>query len=119
MKKLKNRINTKKKIWKTYQKLLQNTSGITIFNHDLEHTTPWFIDVVVSNRSDLMKHLKSNDIGTRVMYPPIHSQKCYDIKGEYPVSQNIGHNGLWLPSHVKLENSDINFICKTINDFYL
>jgi perosamine synthetase len=91
---------------------------IKFFNQDISTTTPWFIDILVEDRLKLMKHLEINSIGTRVMYPPIHSQNAYMKKGEHPVSEMIGKKGLWLPSSSQLKNSQIDYICDTINNFY-
>ena len=53
------------------------------------------------------------------MYPPINSQKAYKISGDYPVSNFIGNNGLWLPSSSKLKDKQIDYICEKIKLFYL
>ena len=63
--------------------------------------------------------LKANNIGTRDMYPPISSQKAVMQSGEYPVSEHIGKNGLWLPSASQLSNDQIDFVCTKIKDFYI
>ena len=118
MKKLPWRVERKKEILTLYKNKLQNISQINFFDQDLEHTTPWFIDVLAENRDNLIVHLKSCNIGSRVMYPPITQQKCYDLSGNYPVSEKIGHNGLWLPSAGQLTNDDIDRICSAITVFY-
>jgi perosamine synthetase len=118
MTKLEDRIKRKKHIYNMYQNLLHNCTGISLFNHDLKYTTPWFIDCIAKKRNDLQKHLDSKSIGTRRMYSPINSQKAYNILGSFPVSENIGKNGLWLPSHPQLENNEIEYICREIISFY-
>ena len=118
MKKLGQRVERKKEIWARYKENLKNLSQIIFFQQDILNTTPWFIDVLVEDRHELMNHLKDNDIGSRVMYPPIHSQKVYMQNGKYPVSEMIGEKGLWLPSSSQLRDSQIDLICNTISDFY-
>ena len=76
-------------------------------------------DVRVENREALMAWLKNNNIGSRIMYPPINKQEAYNIEGEYEVSNQIGESGLWLPSSSKLTNEQIDYICKKIQEFYL
>jgi len=83
------------------------------------NTTPWFIDSLAENREALIDFLKNNGIGTRVMYPPINKQLAYNLKGNHPVSNHIGDNGLWLPSATQLSNEDILNICAKIKEFYL
>ena len=56
MKKLPARIPRKKDIWRRYANGLSGVAGITLFDHDLEHTAPWFIDCVAENRAGLIAH---------------------------------------------------------------
>jgi len=118
MKKLKWRVNRKKEILVRYKKNLANLDNLSFFNQDLEHTTPWFIDVMVKNRDDLIEYLKARNIGSRAMYPPIHQQLAYNLSGDFPISSKVGKNGLWLPSEVQLEDTKIDYICNAIIDFY-
>ena len=118
MKKLPYRIKRKKEIWQRYNNNLDSLNEIKLFNHDLECTSPWFIDCIANNREKLADHLKSAGIGTRVMYPPINMQKAYNAQGEYPVSNAIGQTGLWLPSMTQIEDRQIDYITTTIRNFY-
>jgi perosamine synthetase len=92
---------------------------VEFFDQDLKNTTPWFIDVKVKNREELMIYLKQNKIGSRIMYPPINKQQAYNVKGEHIVSNEIGVKGLWLPSSSKLTNEQIDYVCEKIKEFYL
>ena len=118
MKKLPWRVERKKEILQQYRESLKEVKQIGFFIQDLEHTTPWFIDVLAENRNDLQIWLKDKGIGTRVMYPPINKQVAYNVPGEHPVSDTIGVKGLWLPSASQLTDKDINYITKAIIDFY-
>jgi len=118
MKKLQWRVNRKKEILNQYQMNLNNTKQVKFFDQDLEYTTPWFIDVLVENRKELIEYLKNNNIGSRVMYSPINMQKSYNIEGDYPISNIIGEKGLWLPSASQLSDEDITLICDQIIAFY-
>ena len=119
MKKLQWRVDRKKEILKLYKKLLNGGKQVRFFEQDLENTTPWFIDALIDNRENLQAFLKENDIGTRIMYPPINKQKAYNYPGEFPVSNLVGQKGLWLPSAAQLNDEQINFICRCIQNFYL
>jgi perosamine synthetase len=112
------RINRMKEIYKRYKKNLSLTSEVSFFDQDLVNTTPWFIDVKAEKREDLISYLKSKNIGSRRMYPPINKQKAYNIIGNHSVSNEIGVSGLWLPSSSKLTNEQIDYICDIINKFY-
>ena len=118
MKKLPWRVDRKKQILKLYQELLKEVSQIQFFKQELTFTTPWFIDCLVEDRENLIEHLKEQNIGSRVMYPPINKQKAYSMSGEYPISDLIGKKGLWLPSSGQLTNEEIHHICSVISIFY-
>jgi len=118
MRDLPRRIERKKDIWRLYSYLLRNVEQIKLFKHNLEFCSPWFIDSLVENREGLINFLKENLIGSRVMYPPINSQLAYNQKGNYPVSEFVGNNGLWLPSMVQITDDQIHTICNTITKFY-
>jgi len=112
------RINRMKEIYYRYKENISNINEIQFFNQDLKNTTPWFIDVKATKRGDLMAFLKINNIGSRIMYPPINKQKAYNLEGEHLVSNEIGEKGLWLPSSSKLTNKQIDYVCDKIKEFY-
>jgi len=118
MKKLPARLLRKKRIWQLYKEKLENVEQIRLFDHNLDHTTPWFIDSVVDDREGLVDHLKNHQIGTRLMYPPINEQVAYQVLGHHPVSKRIGSNGLWLPSMIQISDKQIDYITDTITKFY-
>jgi len=119
LKKLNYRIKRKKEIYKQYREKLKDIENVQLFYQDCEHTTPWFIDAVVDQRDELSQYLKANDIGTRLMYPPINTQPAYAVGGNYPVSEIIGSKGLWLPSSNQITKDQIDFVCSTIRNFYI
>ena len=118
MKKLPWRVDRKKAIMRRYRSNLAGVKAVTFFEQDLETTTPWFIDTWCERRDALQAHLRDNGIGTRVMYPPINEQKAYARPGHYPVSQQVGRHGLWLPSSSRLADEQIDTVCQFIGDFY-
>jgi len=122
MKKLDWRVKRKKEIYSLYKELLEDIEEVKFFNQNLSCTTPWFIDVMVEKREKLQVFLKNNNIGTRIMYPPINKQKAYkehtQNKEEFPVSNMVGKNGLWLPSFTQITNKEIEYVCKKIKEFY-
>lgn len=118
MKKLPARVERKKEIWLRYATNLEGLAEVRLFDHDLKRTTPWFIDALVEQREALIDYLKSANIGTRVMYPPINMQKAYQVSGDHPTSQRVGMHGLWLPSAIQLTDEEIDRICAAIREFY-
>ena len=118
MGKLNWRVKRMKEIYATYKENLSSINELKFFQQDLTNTTPWFIDCIVEERKELMSYLNLKGIGTRVMYPPLNTQKAYNLKGYFPVTEMIGEKGLWLPSSSKLTNDQINYITKNIKSFY-
>lgn len=118
MKKLPERVERKKEIWRRFEAGLKGIEQIKLFKHDLDSTSPWFIDSIVEDRDGLQSYLKSVGVGTRVMYPPINKQAAYNSHGEHQVSNWVGSQGLWLPSAVQLNDADIDRICGEIRKFY-
>lgn len=118
MKKLQKRVERKKAIWRKYKSGLSSIQQVELFDHNLEFTTPWFIDLLVEDRDKLAAYLKDRNIGSRVMYPPINEQKAYNETGSYPVSERVGAKGIWLPSQVQLKDEEIDYICRTMATFY-
>ena len=112
------RINRMKEIYARYKNNLSNIEEIQFFEQDLQNTTPWFIDVKAFKRDELMAFLRLNNVGSRIMYPPINKQQAYNVDGEHVVSNEIGVFGLWLPSSSKLTDEQIDFTCDKIIDFY-
>jgi len=112
------RVNRMKEIYARYKNNLSNIEEIQFFEQDLQYTTPWFIDIKAHKRDDLMTFLKLNNIGSRIMYPPINKQQAYNVEGEHIVSNEIGVSGLWLPSSSKLTDEQIDYIIKKIKEFY-
>ncbi|MSR22667.1 MAG: hypothetical protein EXR92_03850, partial [Gemmatimonadetes bacterium] len=118
MKKLAWRVERKKEIYRLYREGLSRCSQIRLFDQNLEHTTPWFIDSLADDRAGLMRFLKANGVGTRLMYPPINRQEAYQVAGSYPVSELVGEKGLWLPSAAQLTDEQVRTICELIEHYY-
>ncbi len=118
MKKLSKRVKIKKLLFKKYYEQLSDINGIKLFDHNLDLTAPWFIDCKVESRDKLIMYLKEHNIGSRVMYPPLNKQKAYDEEDDHVVSNNVGKDGLWLPSYAQLTDNEISHVTSTIRDFY-
>lgn len=118
MNKLGWRIKRKKEMYKRYKDCLKEVSQVQFIKTNLEQTSPWFIDIIVRDPIALSKYLKTNNIGTRVFYPAIHTTKPYLGKEKFPNSLWAATHGLWLPSSTFLSDSDIILICNYIKEFY-
>lgn len=120
MKKLPGRINRIKAIWNIYYERLCGNNNIFMFRSTDKDWIPWFIDIYIECPIKLKEYLKENNIGTRLVYPPIHTQKVYsEYNNEsFPITEKYSSMGLWLPSSTNLTNEQINYVCDKILEFY-
>jgi perosamine synthetase len=125
IKKIKRRLKRKKEIFKLYRKHLRGVKEVEFIDTDLKEVSPWFQDVLVRRRDNLMKYLLKKGIDTRPFYPALHTQGAYKknrsllkMEGTFPLSTKISSKGLWLPSSLTLRDSEIERICKEIKSFY-
>lgn len=124
LKKLERRIEFKKGLADEYMAELAKVNGVEFLplasDFDM-HYVPWFQDVYVDRREELIAFLKSKNIGTRALYPALHTQKIL-ADGEYlrpiPVATKYAARGLWLPSSLSLTIPDVTYVCEQIREFY-
>jgi len=119
MKKLPCRVKRKKQIYRLYQKLLGDVGQVVFPATDFTQVAPWFIDIMVPNPGALSAYLKKQGIGSRAVYPAVHTQAIYrKAKGKFPVALNFAAHGLWLPSSSALSDADIRRICRCMRDYF-
>lgn len=119
MKKLDDRIRRKKRIYLTYSERLKGIRGIEFLPTDLEDTAPWFMDILVWDRSGLQRHLMESGIGSRPFYPATHQQPPYPASdNQFPNADRAADLGLWLPSSPYLEEEELDYICDRIREFF-
>ena len=117
MKKLPWRVQRKKEIYRRYAEQLKGVPEVEMLPTS-EETAPWFVDIYVPAPERLRDYLKTRQIGTRTVYPPISKQKIYPVPGSYPVSVDYCARGLWLPSSSFLTDATIDRICGEIIGFF-
>ena len=113
---IKKRIKKKKDIFKRYFKNLKINKKIKFFEIK-ESETPWSVDIYFKNIKKVKKLLENKNIYTRLVYPPLNSQKIYNNFKNLPVSEYYCKRGLWLPSSLDLKNQEIDHICKLLNEY--
>ena len=121
MKKLPWRVKRKKEIWQRYVNDLKDVKQIEFVATNLKDTSPWFIDIFVDNPDALSAFLKKRGIGTRRVYPAIHTQKIYEeqyMGKNFSYSERSASRGLWLPSSSKLTDGDVDIVVKIVQKYY-
>ncbi len=77
----------------------------------------------VEKRDELKQYLLDNKIGTEIYYPlSLHEQDCFkDLgykTGDFPESEKAAANTLALPIYSELEKEQLEYVVKTIKNFY-
>jgi len=107
-----------------YRKLLADVSGITT-PHESEDVKAvyWMYGVLVEDdfglsKDELRQKLADRGIETRSFFIPIHLQPIYSylLSDEFPVSEELGCKGFYLPSASNLRPDQIEFIVDVIRD---
>lgn len=112
-----------------YMKNLGQCPGIT-FQQDEKDSlnVHWMNTIIIDSaayghtRDDLVLHLKSKGIDTRLLFESMSKQKCLknygcDCSNEYPVTDWLSANGFYLPSGSGLRAKQIEHICSVICDY--
>jgi perosamine synthetase len=110
VKKLPERVNRLREIYDLYYSHLSAYMKPAQFDGWI----PWFVDIFVEDRDSLMAFLKIHNIQTRATYPEINKTPMYDSECTLPISAYVSSHGLFLPTHMKLTNGEIEHICKLI-----
>lgn len=112
-----------------YRKFLEDVTGIQFQIEPTDVVNVCWMNAIVidatrygHSRDELIIHLKSNGIDTRLLFNGMHRQKSLqkygcDCTDNYPVSDLLSLNGLYLPSASNLSNEAIVHICQLIKHF--
>ncbi|MBF0123646.1 MAG: DegT/DnrJ/EryC1/StrS family aminotransferase [Candidatus Omnitrophica bacterium] len=109
-----------------YKQFLADVPGI-VFQKDTQDSknVHWMNSILLDpkkigrNRDQLIEYLRSKGIESRRLFVGMHHQPCLskagcDVSGQYPVTENLTENGLYLPSASNLLEEDIRYICEQI-----
>ena len=112
-----------------YKECLSDCPGITFQDDQSESiNVHWMNSIVVESnkyghtRDELLSHLKSKGIDTRLLFNGMHRQKSMsdygcDCNGEYQVTDWLSDNGFYLPSASCLDRKQIERIANVITEF--
>jgi perosamine synthetase len=112
-----------------YQSFLRNIDGISMQKNEKDSLNVCWMNGILLNprkygrsRDELMYYLKENGIETRLFFTGMHKQKSLkdfgcDVSENYPFTENLTRNGLYLPSASSLKREQIAFIADLIRKF--
>ena len=114
-------IEKKKKIALKYISELSEVKGIGLPpNEAWADNVYWLFTILIDEEefgasiSELSDVLKSNEIDTRPIFYPIHTQPIYSREMDCPNAEKIHQMGLSLPSSPDLRSDDIRRTCRII-----
>jgi perosamine synthetase len=115
-------IEKKIQIAKWYEAKLKNLP--VVFHSQIGNVKHsfWMVSILLKDseeRNKIRLHLKENGIETRPTFHPVHLMPMYITKGlSLPVAEDLGSRGINLPSYPDLIESNVEFICNEIRNFY-
>jgi perosamine synthetase len=115
-------LTLKRKVMLTYNKYLENFPISTHTEKTGTTHSYWMYSILVNKseqRDALRNYLLNYGIETRPTFFPIHLMPMFNIKqGMFPVAEDISLRGINLPSYPDLTESDIQYICNAISEFF-
>lgn len=119
LKKAKHFVERKKEILNIYRQQLSEVKEVSVFAFNSEaDIVPHRVVILVSEARPLMEHLSAVGVGVRTLFMPMHSQPAYHVDAAFPITEKLYLTGVCLPSAPSLSLEDIEFVCKTIKEFY-
>jgi perosamine synthetase len=80
----------------------------------------WMYSVVIRpdlkvDRDAVMQTLAGRGIETRPVFYPVHWMPPYrELHGSYPVAESHAQSGICLPTHGKLTEDEVNYVCQQL-----
>ncbi len=96
------------------------TPAISVFSTHVFHQ--YTLRITNGKRDELHQHLLDNNIPNAIYYPvPLHAQKAYKDEryneSDFTITNQLIDEVISLPMHTELDEDQLAFITKTINDF--
>lgn len=120
LKKFDNEIKLRNEVALQYTKRLEGIVTTPVVAK--ENLSVWAqYTILVDDRDKLKEHLAQNNIPTAVHYPiPLSKQEAFNSMESVPnnVTKEISEKVLSLPMHPFLTESEIDFVCNCIKEYY-
>lgn len=124
LKRLDEFIKRRREIWKHYTTEFSKIDGLNTPVERENVSSAWHLYVAqVEKRDELFSYLREKDIGVHAMYIPVHLQPYYQKnlgykKGDFPKAETYFEKCLVIPMFPTLKDSEIEYIIKTVKDFF-
>jgi perosamine synthetase len=106
-----------------YRELLENVGDLEFLKVENNSTfVPFRFFLKTKFKDELSIYLEEANIQTRSFFYPMHKQpplmEFISEGQEFPISEKLYENGMCLPLHSYLKDSDIRYIAKNIKQFF-
>jgi len=124
LKYINNSIQKREEIAKRYMELLGDCLQVRLPKIKGNQKQVYYVfNILAESRDKLAEYLGKHEIGYSIYYPrPLHIQACFDYlgykKGDFPVAESVCERIIALPIYPELTIEEVEFICKTIKEFY-
>ena len=121
LKRFKKYQDRKRKIVELYDKLLTKVNGITLLEHNLKETFPFFYVIRVLNgkRNKLMEFLNEEGVEVGIHYIPNHLQSIFSkYKTSLPITEQSYDEILTLPLFYEMTDKQIRYVIDKIKEFF-
>ncbi|MFH0847738.1 MAG: DegT/DnrJ/EryC1/StrS family aminotransferase [Chloroflexota bacterium] len=129
LEKIERYIEMRRKNAADYNRRLKEIPGITLpAEREWARNVYWMYAILIQDefgmtRDELRAKLWEKGIETRDFFIPMHYQPCFHklglFRGEsYPVAEELGRRGMFLPSSTGLTSEQKEYICDCIQEIY-
>ena len=113
-------VKTKRKIAKSYDKLLENLEGISLPPEESwAKNVYWMYSLLIEDdygltRNELIRKYWENNVETRPFFYPIHTMPPYESGERHPIAEKLSGEGINLPSFIELRKEEIESVAEII-----
>ncbi len=114
-------LEAKRRIFKWYEERLESVPNLVLCREPANtRSIYWMTSATLSDsspisRDQLIVELKKVNVDTRPVFPAISQYPIWPVRqAALPASKYIGENALNLPSGVCLKESEVDYVCKSI-----
>ena len=115
-------ISRRNEIHGLYQSGLKNIEGLILPSEIDSHSKSsyYFYTIKTSYRDELAKFLLEHDIYSTFRYWPLHKMKLFNsFNSVLPATEQLSRTALNIPLHQSLSDDEVNYIIKTIRQFFI
>lgn len=103
-------------IWRNYQQMLKGVGDIILPPEPVDVSSYYLYWIQTERRDELARYLLSKGIYNSLRYYPLHW--AYNVDVSLPNAELVAKTTLNLPLHQGLSDSDVDYICEKVKEFY-